>query len=159
MMTAHVVIKAYNEEHPSTLDGRALSLLRRQYRYPGVIISDDLEMAAIADRYSMSEAIEPACTPGSISSSCADGGIELREHRGGHQARRAAQNRCARRRRRTSRRGDDQALRRNPLHARIFATPSASSKRSRSRPTSPRLQAVMTRQRPPSGCDTRNRFW
>ena len=58
MMTAHVVIKAYNEEHPSTLDGRALSLLRRQYRYPGVIISDDLEMAAIADRYSMSEAIE-----------------------------------------------------------------------------------------------------
>ena len=22
MMTAHVVIKAYNEEHPSTLDGR-----------------------------------------------------------------------------------------------------------------------------------------
>ncbi len=58
MMTAHVVIKAYNEEHPSTLDGRALSILRRQYRYPGVIISDDLEMAAIADRYSMAEAIE-----------------------------------------------------------------------------------------------------
>jgi len=58
MMTAHVVIKAYNEDHPSTLDGRALSMLRRQYRYPGVIISDDLEMAAIADRYSMSEAIE-----------------------------------------------------------------------------------------------------
>ena len=58
MMTAHVVISAYNEDHPSTLDGRALSLLRRQYRYPGVIISDDLEMAAIADRYSMSEAIE-----------------------------------------------------------------------------------------------------
>ena len=58
MMTAHVVIKAYNEEHPSTLDGRALSLLRRQYRYSGVIISDDLEMAAIADRYTMSEAIE-----------------------------------------------------------------------------------------------------
>lgn len=58
MMTAHVVIKAYNEDHPSTLDGRALSLLRRQYRYPGVIISDDLEMAAIADRYTMSQAIE-----------------------------------------------------------------------------------------------------
>jgi beta-N-acetylhexosaminidase len=58
MMTAHVVIKAYNEEHPSTLDGRALAILRRQYRFPGVIISDDLEMAAIADRYSMAEAIE-----------------------------------------------------------------------------------------------------
>ena len=58
IMTAHVVIKAYNEEHPSTLDGRALNILRRQYRFPGVIISDDLEMAAIADRYSMSEAVE-----------------------------------------------------------------------------------------------------
>jgi beta-N-acetylhexosaminidase len=58
MMTAHVIIKAYNKEHPSTLDGRALGILRRQYRYRGVIISDDLEMAAIADSYTMSEAIE-----------------------------------------------------------------------------------------------------
>jgi beta-N-acetylhexosaminidase len=58
MMTAHVVINAYNPDHPSTLDGRALRILRRQYRFGGVIVSDDLEMAAIADRYSMSEAIE-----------------------------------------------------------------------------------------------------
>ena len=58
IMTAHVVIKAFNPDHPSTLDGRALSVLRRQYRFSGVIISDDLEMAAIADRYTMQEAIE-----------------------------------------------------------------------------------------------------
>jgi beta-N-acetylhexosaminidase len=58
MMTAHLLVPVYNKKHPSTLDARALSILRRQYGFGGVIISDDLEMAAIADRYSISEAIE-----------------------------------------------------------------------------------------------------
>jgi beta-N-acetylhexosaminidase len=57
IMTAHVLVPAWNEAHPSTLDPKALGILRRQYRYPGLIISDDLEMAAVADRYSMRQAI------------------------------------------------------------------------------------------------------
>ncbi len=57
MMTAHVLVPAWNAEHPSTLDPKALSILRRQYGYQGLIISDDLEMAAIAERYGMAEAV------------------------------------------------------------------------------------------------------
>jgi beta-N-acetylhexosaminidase len=57
IMTAHVLVPVWNDEHPSTLDKKALDILRQQYRYPGLIISDDLEMAAVAERYSMREAV------------------------------------------------------------------------------------------------------
>ena len=57
MMTAHVLVPAWNPDHPSTLDPKALGILRRQYGYQGLIISDDLEMAAIAARYGMAEAV------------------------------------------------------------------------------------------------------
>lgn len=52
LMTAHLVCKAFDPEVPATMS-RAIcgSLLRAQIGFEGVLISDDLEMAAVAARY------------------------------------------------------------------------------------------------------------
>ena len=47
IMTAHVVFEAF-DHLPATLSPRAMQLLRKEIGFSGCIISDDLEMAAIA---------------------------------------------------------------------------------------------------------------
>ena len=54
-MTAHVLYPAMDEKLPATLSSKILDMAR-QLPYRGLIVSDDLEMAAIADRYGMAEA-------------------------------------------------------------------------------------------------------
>lgn len=50
IMTTHVVFEALDPGVPATMSAAAIDgLLRRELRYDGVVISDDLEMAAIAD--------------------------------------------------------------------------------------------------------------
>jgi beta-N-acetylhexosaminidase len=66
MMTAHVLIPALDEERPATLSKRIVGAwLRDELQYEGVILSDDLEMKAIADRYSVPSAavlaVEAGC--------------------------------------------------------------------------------------------------
>lgn len=57
LMTAHVIFKALDTERPATLSSRILTdILRKKWRYQGVIISDDFEMKAIAETYSTEEA-------------------------------------------------------------------------------------------------------
>ena len=51
IMTAHVVIDSLDSV-PATLSAKALDPLRRQFGFTGVIISDDIEMRAVADSYS-----------------------------------------------------------------------------------------------------------
>jgi beta-N-acetylhexosaminidase len=62
-MTAHVVYPALDPEWPATLSRKVLARLREAY--DGCIVSDDLEMKAIADRWSVEEsavlAIEAGC--------------------------------------------------------------------------------------------------
>jgi beta-N-acetylhexosaminidase len=62
-MTAHVVYPAFDPELPATLSRVTLARLRASY--DGCIVSDDLEMKAIADRWSIEEsavrAIEAGC--------------------------------------------------------------------------------------------------
>jgi beta-N-acetylhexosaminidase len=49
LMTAHVVYPALDGALPATLSPRIIEgLLRRQWRYDGVVFSDDLEMAAVS---------------------------------------------------------------------------------------------------------------
>jgi beta-N-acetylhexosaminidase len=57
IMTAHMLVPAFDEEKPATLS-RAIvhDLLRRELGFEGVILSDDLEMKAIAATYAVSEA-------------------------------------------------------------------------------------------------------
>jgi beta-N-acetylhexosaminidase len=57
IMTAHVIFEALEPEAPATFSRRVQTeLLREELGFRGVIVSDDLEMRAIADRYSMAEA-------------------------------------------------------------------------------------------------------
>ena len=57
LMTAHVVFDALDAEWPATLSDRVLEpLVRQELQFEGVVVSDDLEMKAIADRYSVEEA-------------------------------------------------------------------------------------------------------
>lgn len=66
IMTAHIVFDAIDHEVPATLSKYAITgMLRRELRYDGVIVSDDLEMKAIADHYGIGDAacraIEAGC--------------------------------------------------------------------------------------------------
>jgi beta-N-acetylhexosaminidase len=66
IMTAHILLPALDEERPATLSKRIVTgLLREELKYPGVILSDDLEMKAIASRFKVPAAavmaIEAGC--------------------------------------------------------------------------------------------------
>ncbi len=51
IMTAHVVVTPLDEELPATLSARVLRHLREELRFRGVIVSDDVEMKALADHF------------------------------------------------------------------------------------------------------------
>jgi len=66
IMTAHVFAPALDEERPATLSRHVVTgLLRQELGFEGVILSDDLEMKAIAATYAVPEAavlaIEAGC--------------------------------------------------------------------------------------------------
>ena len=66
IMTAHLLMPALDEHRPATLSRRIVSgLLREELKFEGVILSDDLEMKAIADEYAVASAavlaIEAGC--------------------------------------------------------------------------------------------------
>jgi beta-N-acetylhexosaminidase len=66
IMTAHVLLPAVDEERPATFSKRIVSgLLRGELKFEGLILSDDLEMKAVADRYDVPAAavlaVEAGC--------------------------------------------------------------------------------------------------
>src|SRR5262249_21992353 len=66
IMTAHVLVPALDEQRPATLSKRIVTgLLREELHYDGVIVSDDLEMKALANDYKVPEsavlAVEAGC--------------------------------------------------------------------------------------------------
>jgi beta-N-acetylhexosaminidase len=65
IMTAHVLVPSLDEEKPATLSTRIVqALLRDELGYGGVILSDDLEMKAIASAYAVPDAAVQAITAG-----------------------------------------------------------------------------------------------
>ena len=64
MMTAHVMFPALDAEWPATLSPRILAALREEIGFHGAVVSDDLEMKAIADRYSVPDAAVQAIRAG-----------------------------------------------------------------------------------------------
>ena len=65
IMTAHVLVPALDEDRPATLSRRVVAdLLRKELGYGGVILSDDLEMKAIANTYAVPEAAVMAIDAG-----------------------------------------------------------------------------------------------
>jgi beta-N-acetylhexosaminidase len=65
IMTAHLLVPAFDEEKPATLS-RAIvhDLLRNELGFEGVILSDDLEMKAIAAAYAVPDAAVQAIDAG-----------------------------------------------------------------------------------------------
>jgi beta-N-acetylhexosaminidase len=66
IMTAHVLVPSLDEKRPATLSRRIVTgLLREELKYEGVILSDDLEMKALANDYKVHDsallAIEAGC--------------------------------------------------------------------------------------------------
>lgn len=58
LMTAHVLLPALDPVHPATLSPLMLpALLRQRLGYRGLVATDDLDMKAVADRYTLFESI------------------------------------------------------------------------------------------------------
>ncbi|MHB8877114.1 MAG: beta-N-acetylhexosaminidase [Myxococcaceae bacterium] len=56
LMTAHVIFEAVDPGVPATMSRKVLSgVLRKELGFEGVVVSDDLEMKAIAERYDLGE--------------------------------------------------------------------------------------------------------
>jgi beta-N-acetylhexosaminidase len=65
LMTAHVVFAALDDTVPATLSRKVITdLLRGKLEYRGVVISDDLDMRAIADHHGAAEAAARAILAG-----------------------------------------------------------------------------------------------
>jgi beta-N-acetylhexosaminidase len=64
VMTAHVFVPSLDEDVPATLSKRIVALLREELGFQGVILSDDLEMKAIAGRYAVPDAAVRAIAAG-----------------------------------------------------------------------------------------------
>jgi beta-N-acetylhexosaminidase len=58
IMTAHVVFEAVDARYPATMSRAVIhDVLRRKLGYAGLVVSDDLEMRAIADHYGVEDAV------------------------------------------------------------------------------------------------------
>ena len=78
IMTAHVLVPALDEERPATLSPRIVqALLREELNYPGVVLSDDLEMKAIARSYTVPDAAVQAIAAGCDAVLICSGDVEV----------------------------------------------------------------------------------
>jgi beta-N-acetylhexosaminidase len=65
IMTAHVLVPSLDEDQPATLSRRIVfDLLREELGFSGVILSDDLEMKALAATHTVAEAAVQAIAAG-----------------------------------------------------------------------------------------------
>jgi beta-N-acetylhexosaminidase len=57
-MTAHVIFAAVDPKHPATMSRAVVTgILREKLGYDGLVVTDDVEMKAIADNYGVEEAV------------------------------------------------------------------------------------------------------
>ena len=64
VMMAHLVVDAIDKELPCTLSKKAYEFLRSEIKYKKIVITDDMEMKAIADRHTYPEAAKMALEAG-----------------------------------------------------------------------------------------------
>jgi beta-N-acetylhexosaminidase len=63
-MTAHVVFEPLDPRRPATLSRPVIDLLRQDCGYDGCVVSDDLEMSAVAKHFPLEEAVPAALDAG-----------------------------------------------------------------------------------------------
>ena len=65
VMTAHVLVRALDDALPATLSPTLIDgLLRKEMKFDGVVVADDLEMKAVADRWSFARSAALAAKAG-----------------------------------------------------------------------------------------------
>jgi beta-N-acetylhexosaminidase len=64
MMMGHLLVDALDEKLPTTLSPKAYEFLRNETKFTKIIITDDMEMKAIADKFSTEEAAVHALNAG-----------------------------------------------------------------------------------------------
>ncbi len=65
IMTAHVMNRKIDPDHPATLSKRFITgILRDELGFKGVVISDDMQMGAIVDNYGFEDAVVAAVNAG-----------------------------------------------------------------------------------------------
>jgi beta-N-acetylhexosaminidase len=78
IMTAHVLVPSLDEEKPATLSRRIVfGMLREELGFDGVILSDDLEMKAIAKSYTVPDAAVQAIAAGCDALLVCSGDVEV----------------------------------------------------------------------------------
>ncbi|HQZ39427.1 MAG TPA: beta-N-acetylhexosaminidase [Vicinamibacterales bacterium] len=78
IMTAHVLVPALDAERPATLSpGIVETILRQELGFAGVILSDDLEMKAVAAQYPVPEAAVAAVRAGCDAVLVCSGDVDL----------------------------------------------------------------------------------
>jgi len=60
LMTAHISFPALDGDRPATLSPPIMAICREELGFDGVVFSDDLEMKAVADRYTPEELVSGA---------------------------------------------------------------------------------------------------
>ncbi len=64
VMTAHVVFEALDARRPATLSRPVLQLLRERCGFGGCVVTDDLEMTAVAQHFALEESVPAAVGAG-----------------------------------------------------------------------------------------------
>ncbi len=64
MMMAHLMVDAIDDKLPTSLSSKAYELLRSETKFSKIIITDDMEMKAISDRFSIEESTVMALNAG-----------------------------------------------------------------------------------------------
>lgn len=64
MMMAHLMVDAIDTQLPTTLSPKAYEFLRNETKFTKIVITDDLEMKAIADRFTIEESAVLALNAG-----------------------------------------------------------------------------------------------
>jgi beta-N-acetylhexosaminidase len=64
IMVGHLFHRGYDSEFPATLSKKFVSILRHDWRYRGLIVTDDIEMKALTDSYSVREIVRLAVLAG-----------------------------------------------------------------------------------------------
>ncbi|WP_121162704.1 glycoside hydrolase family 3 protein [Micromonospora pisi] len=73
IMTGHLLVPAIDDEWPATLSRRVLNgLLREELGFQGVVITDGIEMRAVADRYGL-EAVAVRALASGVDAICVGG--------------------------------------------------------------------------------------
>jgi beta-N-acetylhexosaminidase len=57
IMAAHIVFEALDAELPASMSPAVLALLRQRLGYDGIVVTDDLEMKAIADHFALEDVV------------------------------------------------------------------------------------------------------